>query len=138
MDHSSPPLIAADVDVSDSAAGPSAHRLATDEDGAEIDGEGRAVRKRRRRIISCENCRKQKCRCEIEAGYSACARCRLLRYFLASRRSHEKIVYRQPITASPVLKLAATAIHLICQQETSLKRFYEGGYSSEMMVVNIN
>ncbi|KPM43227.1 hypothetical protein AK830_g3343 [Neonectria ditissima] len=38
-----------------------------------------AGKKRRRRILSCETCRKIKCRCEYEQGSQICSRCRSLR-----------------------------------------------------------
>ncbi|KAK1723951.1 uncharacterized protein BDZ83DRAFT_753072 [Colletotrichum acutatum] len=36
-------------------------------------------RKRKRRILSCDTCRRQKCRCELDEDSEACARCRSLR-----------------------------------------------------------
>ncbi|WQF85012.1 Putative zn(2)Cys(6) fungal-type DNA-binding domain-containing protein [Colletotrichum destructivum] len=36
-------------------------------------------RKRKRRILSCDTCRRQKCRCELEEESETCARCRSLR-----------------------------------------------------------
>ncbi|OBR05072.1 C6 zinc finger domain protein [Colletotrichum higginsianum IMI 349063] len=36
-------------------------------------------RKRKRRILSCDTCRRQKCRCELDEESETCARCRSLR-----------------------------------------------------------
>ncbi|TQN68695.1 Transcriptional activator of proteases prtT [Colletotrichum shisoi] len=37
-------------------------------------------RKRKRRILSCDTCRRQKCRCELDEESETCARCRSLRF----------------------------------------------------------
>ncbi|WZH41404.1 Zn2-C6 fungal-type domain-containing protein [Fusarium acuminatum] len=41
--------------------------------------ENEPSKKRRRRILSCDPCRRLKCRCEIEYGSDTCSRCRNLR-----------------------------------------------------------
>ncbi|KDN64875.1 hypothetical protein CSUB01_02365 [Colletotrichum sublineola] len=50
-------------------------------DGSRRDETGRedSGRKRKRRILSCDTCRRQKCRCELDEESDACARCRSLR-----------------------------------------------------------
>ncbi|KAK2013956.1 hypothetical protein LZ32DRAFT_529363 [Colletotrichum eremochloae] len=51
-------------------------------DGSRRDETGRedSGRKRKRRILSCDTCRRQKCRCELDEESDACARCRSLRF----------------------------------------------------------
>ncbi|EFQ28787.1 uncharacterized protein GLRG_03931 [Colletotrichum graminicola M1.001] len=51
-------------------------------DGSRRDEAGRedSGRKRKRRILSCDTCRRQKCRCELDEESDVCARCRSLRY----------------------------------------------------------
>ncbi|KAK2065373.1 hypothetical protein LY76DRAFT_499771 [Colletotrichum caudatum] len=51
-------------------------------DGSRRDEAGRedSGRKRKRRILSCDTCRRQKCRCELEEESDVCARCRSLRF----------------------------------------------------------
>lgn len=44
--------------------------------------ENEPSKKRRRRILSCDPCRRLKCRCEIEYGSDTCSRCRNLRWVL--------------------------------------------------------
>ncbi|WYZ42880.1 hypothetical protein EsH8_VI_000579 [Colletotrichum jinshuiense] len=50
-------------------------------DESRRDGAGKedSSRKRKRRILSCDTCRRQKCRCELDDESEACARCRSLR-----------------------------------------------------------
>ncbi|KAK2000779.1 hypothetical protein LX36DRAFT_399844 [Colletotrichum falcatum] len=50
-------------------------------DGSRRDEAGRegSGRKRKRRILSCDTCRRQKCRCELDEESDACSRCRSLR-----------------------------------------------------------
>ncbi|KAK2038954.1 hypothetical protein LZ31DRAFT_106838 [Colletotrichum somersetense] len=50
-------------------------------DGSRRDEAGRedSGRKRKRRILSCDTCRRQKCRCELDEESDVCARCRSLR-----------------------------------------------------------
>ncbi|KAK1638290.1 hypothetical protein BDP81DRAFT_316379 [Colletotrichum phormii] len=51
-------------------------------DNSRRDGVGmeESSRKRKRRILSCDTCRRQKCRCELDEESEACARCRSLRF----------------------------------------------------------
>ncbi|OLN95893.1 Transcriptional activator of proteases prtT 3 [Colletotrichum chlorophyti] len=51
-------------------------------EGTEGSGAGKedSGRKRKRRILSCDTCRRQKCRCELDDESEACARCRSLRF----------------------------------------------------------
>ncbi|KZL75071.1 c6 zinc finger domain protein, partial [Colletotrichum incanum] len=54
-------------------------RRLSDQSRREEAGREDSSRKRKRRILSCDTCRRQKCRCELDKELDACARCRSLR-----------------------------------------------------------
>ncbi|KZL67658.1 C6 zinc finger domain protein [Colletotrichum tofieldiae] len=54
-------------------------RRLSDQSRREEAGREDSGRKRKRRILSCDTCRRQKCRCELDEDSDACARCRSLR-----------------------------------------------------------
>ncbi|KAK1975503.1 hypothetical protein LZ30DRAFT_605498 [Colletotrichum cereale] len=55
-------------------------RRLSDESRRDEAGREDSGRKRKRRILSCDTCRRQKCRCELDEESDACARCRSLRF----------------------------------------------------------
>lgn len=54
-------------------------RRLSDDSRRDVVGMEESSRKRKRRILSCDTCRRQKCRCELDEDSEACARCRSLR-----------------------------------------------------------
>ncbi|KAJ0166687.1 Transcriptional activator of proteases prtT [Colletotrichum tanaceti] len=55
-------------------------RRLSDESRRDGPGKKDLSRKRKRRILSCDTCRRQKCRCELDEESETCARCRSLRF----------------------------------------------------------
>ncbi|KAK1541777.1 hypothetical protein CPAR01_05164 [Colletotrichum paranaense] len=53
-------------------------RRLSDDSRRDVVGMEESSRKRKRRILSCDTCRRQKCRCELDEDSEACARCRSL------------------------------------------------------------